>query len=1080
MRLHGLFRVFFLASLACALTATAQNCPINHVTGFGGDVTRNADGSCVPGGVVLHWDPYPSLAASASYDVLMSQVYPDYCSIDGSNLQFSIVGKTGNTSFTQRFPLNGVAVFAVQLTGCSGTRSAFLIGDSFTSPPAAPSLTATASGPGQISVSFGQPDGRTFDLEALERSKDGGAFVGVPNLVPGFKNYCPAGSTQSFVDTGLADGTYTYRVTNSGNTGSCLGGVSTTATVSIGCGTPGAPTLGGPQSVTSGRPVAFSWNGPPAFPPGSHYLFETSLDGFATIDRTYSTTGLSAVVGTKASSTDSTVSGRVRTVLSCGSMSLSSNVVNVRVAAAPASFVRKGGSPSLVAVLGGNAPSAMVTFKNTGAVGGTLSFTASSDFFRVDMPSAFVAPGAETTVKVIGNAGGTYSTSFLQGVLTAAWDGGSIMTPVTLRVVPNAISGARARATTPTILFSAPAGGSPDAQQLTINVSGGKIGVPVSLVPRIEPAGAWLNVGLEVGRDLSADDSLSLTLSVKRSRRSMEESSNLVRTLLFLTPYGGDPEKDGAVVEILDLDTLSPGPAAGLRGSAPIGGSIILPSAVRAISGVDPNQVFTSDGWIRSLASFPVTADVYCTVNGFDGLNSAGGLAKTSVTLPAFGTFRTADLMRTLFGANGVSANIELRSPFIGALSFRSTTDSVKGGDPVSRFGTEIPAVSFGSGVSLGEPELMVTGVDSDARNRSNLILAETFGAAATAQITVNGPDGSLLRTITQPVPALSKIQINGADLVPDGTSGGWVGVSVVAGAGHLVPVATIIDNASGSFSAVLGQVQRSAQAAKKRPLAAGPLRYLMPTAVRLTGANNTAYTTSMSMVNGTAQNASLTFTYRYTDLDDGNQVKTAVQSRVIPPRGTFPKNLGADILASFFGVTHRSFGSIYVDGDVTKVTGVVAVSTAVDPGDPSKGVKTSQVPGVFLDSPSIMPKGAVEHRFTGLEKSTQRRSNLVLLEVDGQPATVTVRLSNANGDSLGEQTFSVGPGEYKQVTDIFGSSGVNAGDGPFQDIEVSATVVSGTGRVLALASIIDNISFNPEVFILTPPAPPPDPTIGF
>jgi hypothetical protein len=762
-------------------------------------------------------------------------------------------------------------------------------------------------------------------------------------------------------------------------------------------------------------------------------------------------------------------------------MSVSSNVVNVQVGAAPASFVKKGGAASLVAVQGGNPPSATLTFKNTGAVGGTLFFSGSADFFRIDPPLASVEPGDETTVKVTGSAAGAYSSTFQEGVLTAVWENGSIVVPVTLRVVPNAVSGAKARATSPTVFFSAPAGGTPDAKTVTINVSGGKLGVPVSLVPLIEPAGAWLNVGLEVGRDLAADDTLTLSLSVKRSRRSPEESSNLVRTLLFLTPYGGDPQTDGAVIEVLDLDTLSPTGAAGLRGSPPPGGSIILPSAVRAVSGVDPNQLFTSDGWIRSLASFPITADVFCTVNGVDGLNATGGLAKTSVSLPAFGTFRTADLMRTLFGANGVSANIELRSPFIGALSFRSTTDSVKGGDPMSRFGTEIPAVSFGSGVSLGEPELMVTGVDSDARNRSNLILAETAGAPATAQITMNGPDGSLLKTLTQAVPALSKVQINSADLVPDGTSGGWVGVSVVAGAGHIVPVATIIDNASGSFSAVLGQVQRGTiAAAKKRPLVSGPLRYLMPTAVRLTGANNTAYTTSMSMVNGTAQNASLTFTYRYTDLDDGNQVKTAVQSRVIPPRGTFPKDLGSDLLASFFGVTNRSFGSIYVDGDVTKVTGVVAVSTAVDPSDPSQGVKTSQVPGVFLDSPSIMPEGAVEHRFTGLEKSTQKRSNLVLLEVDGQPATVAVRLTNASGASLGEQTFSVGPGEYKQITDIFGGSGVNAGDGPFQDVEVSATVTAGSGRVLALASIIDNISFNPEVFLLTTPAPPPDPTIGF
>jgi len=34
--------------------------------------------------------------------------------------------------------------------------------------------------------------------------------------------------------------------------------------------------------------------------------------------------------------------------------------------------------------------------------------------------------------------------------------------------------------------------------------------------------------------------------------------------------------------------------------------------------------------------------------------------------------------------------------------------------------------------------------------------------------------------------------------------------------------------------------------------------------------------------------------------------------------------------------------------------------------------------------------------------------------------------------------------------------------------------------RLLALASVIDNISRNPEVFVLTLPGPPPDPSIGF
>ena len=71
-----------------------------------------------------------------------------------------------------------------------------------------------------------------------------------------------------------------------------------------------------------------------------------------------------------------------------------------------------------------------------------------------------------------------------------------------------------------------------------------------------------------------------------------------------------------------------------------------------------------------------------------------------------------------------------------------------------------------------------------------------------------------------------------------------------------------------------------------------------------------------------------------------------------------------------FLSDLKRSPRSIYVDGDVTRVTGVVSVSTQVDPSDASKGLKTSQVPGVFLDSLSVMPFGAEEHRFSGLENT--------------------------------------------------------------------------------------------------------------
>jgi hypothetical protein len=1085
LRLLAFCTAMALLARVGAADVAPLGCTTGSISGFKG---------LVPCGTTTFNFSWNQVTGATSYELMQSVAYPDYCSVpsDITTIPFHVADTTSSTQSTLTgLAPNSVFVFFVRLPSCSTYRSGFVVGDTFTTGPAVPVVSAAVTGAGQVTLSYAQPDPKTFAIQSIERAFNGGAFAPIGNVSPSFQNYCPAGHTFTYVDSGLADGIYTYRVTNIGNAGNCyVPVVSRVAGVTLGCPGPSAPTLGGPQSAVSGKAVAFIWTMPTDLAAGGSYVLETSTDGFKTI-ATVSGVTTSAVLSTTPSNVDVFLSARVRAVQSCGTSSLASNVVSVHLLASPATFVLKTAAPPLTAVAGGAQPSAVLTLKNVGGRSDTVSFRP-PDFVGVSPGSVSVAPGAEAAVTLTATGSAVASPGFFSGPLYASWSSGSLTTPVTLRVVLSDVaSGAKARADVATLLFSAPAGQQPAPQNITVTVTPPPLGsarglaaVPVRLVPSVGPGGAWISISDNVGAAVSAPGQLTLTLSVDRSRRSPEEGSNLFRTNLLLTPFGGDPRTDAAVVEVIDVDALPFVSGVGLRSSAPppTGSSFILATAVKAVSGLDATQVFTSDGWFRNFSSSPVTADFFCTVDGVDGVSGTGGIRKTSVTVPPNGLFRTSDLMTTVFSAPlGISANIEVRSSAVGALSYRSTTDSVKGGDPASRFGTEIPAVSYGSGVALGQDELVVVGIDSDAQNRSNLILAETSGSPATVQVTVNGQDGALLKTITKDVPSLGKVQINNSDLAPAGTTGGWVGVKVISGAGHVVPVATVIDNASGSFSAVLGQALRPTPPTAGRPKAlAAARRYLMPTAVRTTGQFNTSYSTSMSMVNGTNTTANLTFTYRYTDLDDGGAVKTAVQTRAIGPRAAFPKSLGSDLLGSFFGVTNRSFGSIYVDGDVTRVTGVVSVSTQADPNDPTKGLKTSQVPGVFLDSPSVMPLGAQQHRFSGLEKSTQKRSNLILIEVDGQPTSVMVHLTNAAGDDLGTQTFSVGPNEYRQITDVFGGGGVNAGDGPFQNAEVSAGVVSGSGRVLALATVIDNVSFNPEIFILTPPAPPPDPTIGF
>ncbi|MEO6325092.1 MAG: hypothetical protein ABIT01_12430, partial [Thermoanaerobaculia bacterium] len=217
------------------------------------------------------------------------------------------------------------------------------------------------------------------------------------------------------------------------------------------------------------------------------------------------------------------------------------------------------------------------------------------------------------------------------------------------------------------------------------------------------------------------------------------------------------------------------------------------------------------------------------------------------------------------------------------------------------------------------------------------------------------------------------------------------------------------------------------------------------------------------------------------TDQDDGGIVKSSRKTITIPARGALSKSMGSDIIANLFGVTSRSFGSILVEGDVNRIAAVGGVSAQVDPNDATKGLKTAQVNTLFLDSPEVMGVNEEERRFAGIEKSVQRRTNLILREVAGQSCRVRLRLYSAAGAKMGESTVDVAASQYRQINDVFGASGMALGDGPFQSVEVTAQVVSGSGRVVGVATVNDNISRNPEIFLLALPGPTDGgPWVGF
>ena len=80
------------------------------------------------------------------------------------------------------------------------------------------------------------------------------------------------------------------------------------------------------------------------------------------------------------------------------------------------------------------------------------------------------------------------------------------------------------------------------------------------------------------------------------------------------------------------------------------------------------------------------------------------------------------------------------------------------------------------------------------------------------------------------------------------------------------------------------------------------------------------------------------------------------------------------------------------------------------------------------------------------------------------------MRGTSRTGEVLAERAFTVQPWQYFQINDVFGDAGLGLGAGPFQDVVLGARVVSGSGRVVGVATVNDNISRSPEIFVLKPP----------
>lgn len=873
--------------------------------------------------------------------------------------------------------------------------------------------------------------------------------------------------------------TYTLTVTNPGGTST----LPTTIIVVDGCARPAKPTFTAipAGSVLAGNTFTLTWTHTlVADPLGSYRLdLSPSADCSAT-PKPYPTTESTVTVQTE-SGKSATFCAVVRAVSGSFCPSDASAPVVIQVRPAPASFVvSQDQRPEGVAVAGTLPPSGTtVAFKNIGSQAADLNVRSVRGFFTPEpRVCAAVGPGQTCTVAVVFDSFVTAAAGFLADALVGRWtdpvDPKEVSTAITLTVLSSprtTLSQGSRLQLTPTneIHFVRPAGEAPPPQVVTVRNSGT---APVRLAYSIGPGGAWITLAGDVLSAIQPGGTRTFTLGVDRSKRTDADGKPPISTYLTFASVDGLPT-DRTVLQIFDEEPSPPVSGNGRPDLVPGDSSLIFGSSVSVA--VPDRATFLSDGWIRNKGSSEAAVDVYYTPDGSDGLT--GNVRKSTLTLQPYGTYRLADFVRGLsfVGSSGGSGHVEIRSSRIADLAARTTVDALtqKGG-AVARYGAEIPTVRSFEGASrtrFGGAPLILAGIKGGEGSgfRTNVILSETAGRSLGVSLTLVSENGAPLGQVSRSVPPYSKVQVNFSEaaLFPANVNydGASLEVKVLSGDGALAAFATVLDNVSQGYTTRSGRFVADEIAKARR--AAGGLaslasvvqRIVIPAAAHARGRNDTFFTTTLYLRNGTGADASVTIAY----LPDGG---ASVPSKVltIPARGS---RTFTDVLGRLFGFTDNTAGMLVLEGGVSALVVSSDTSTQLDLADSSKGVSPSTIAAYAPESPEALgnpdkgaPSVVVAH--PGLEESYRFRTNLVLAEIEGKPVTVRVKIipPNTHGAALAEHVYALGPFERKQVNSFIPTiQGQDPGDLPAQYIDIETVVewVTGDGRAVVLATKIDN-----------------------
>jgi hypothetical protein len=480
---------------------------------------------------------------------------------------------------------------------------------------------------------------------------------------------------------------------------------------------------------------------------------------------------------------------------------------------------------------------------------------------------------------------------------------------------------------------------------------------------------------------------------------------------------------------------VSPDP----RDAAPPPGTLIIP-AVAHTQGI--GSPFRSDVRLVNVSFEDIDYELTYTPSQTDGTVEG---KKTRITVSAGDTIAFDDIVKSWYGA-GILGESGLGTIEIRPLNAPSPTSTVASSrtyalDAGGTLGQFIPALRLDQFVrdvnadSLGRISLQQ--VANSPFYRTNLGFVEGSGVPAQFRVKLFDGSGTLLQQLTRDLAAFGHLQTNLTNLFGDvDLADGRVEVETISTGGLVSAYASVLNNRTND------------------PLMVFPVQPARTTAGRyvLAGiaefsAGDRNFHSDMRIYN--AGNVPVTATLWYYDRGQSEPGQ--------PPRQV---TLAPGQVQSYNDVLPALWPGLIGGGSIVATAPAdssLVLTAQTYSRQPDGGTKGQFIPGVTFREATGRGERALE--VLQLEQSAQYRSNVGVVEVTGQPATIEIMMFEPDAKASAVTQYSLRANEYIQFDRILEALGQL---GTVYNGRVSVRVIAGEGRVYAYGSTVDNHTEDP------------------